>query len=218
MVRQTIPQALAVKAAGPVWIGAANGSCRARIGIKTQMYQRGCAPSCPVFQTGCGPPVSAEPSPGEARPGSALIARTGDNRNRHGAGDLLPGFPLAELHQIVAAHQPDKPMFGIARLQLAQRIDGIARAEFAFDHSRHDAGAAGLLAGGGEAGGERRHSSFGLERIAGRDQPPDFIKPQCFTRKQTDPAVAAMRRVKTPAQKTNRFQDLTCPVPRTNHL
>ncbi len=183
MVRQTIPWALAAKAAGPVWIGAANRCCRARIGIETQMYQRGCAPSCPVFQTGCGPPVSAEPSPGEARPGSALIARTGNNRNRHGAGDAAPGFPLVKLHQIVAAHQPDEAVAGVPRLKLAEGVDCKTRAQFALDCGRNNSRPPGLLPGRSEASGQRRHSGLWLKRITGGHQPPDLIKPQGSERK-----------------------------------
>ena len=200
MVRQGIPQPLAGKPEGPVWICAANGSCRTRIGIKTQVYQRWCAPSCPVFQAGCGPPVSAEPGPGEARPGGSIIARTEDNRNRHGSGQFAPVFPAMELCQIVAAHQPNKPAPGIAPTQPVQRIDGIAGAQFTLDRRNPNRRPARRAPGRSEAFGQGCHAGIGLQRIAGRYQPPDFIQPQRIGNAQRNAAMPAMRRIETAAQ------------------
>lgn len=218
MVRQGIAQGLADKARSPVRISAANCCRRARIGIETQFYQRGCAPSCPVAQAGCGPPVSAKPGPGEARLGSAIIARTRDNRNRHGTGHAAPVLPAVKLGEIVATHQPDETMFRIAPRQLCQCIGSIAGAQIVFDRCWTNSRTLGLPDRRGESRRQGRHPGLGLERVAGRDQPPDFVEPQSFQHEQADPAVPAMRGIERPAQKANAFQGLTCPDPRASHL
>lgn len=218
MVRQGIPEPLAGKPAGPVWIGAANGCRRTRIGIETQMYQRGCAPSCPVLQAGSGPPVSAEPGPGEARPGGCIIARTRDNRNRHGSSEASPVFPLVQLGEIVAPHQPDEPVFRIASLQAMKRVHGVAGAQFALYLAGHDGCAPRLHPRRSEPRGKRCHALPGLKRVARRDQPPHRVEAQRLPGKNADPAVPAMGGIEAPAEEPDPGQGRTCPVPRTTHL
>lgn len=222
MVRQRIPDRAAGEAAGPVWINAANGTRRTWIGIESQMYQRGCAPSCPVFQTGRGPPVSAEPCGSGARCSGAIIAGPRNYRNRHGAGQPAPVAPAVELGQIVAAHQPDKFLVGIAPAQRLQGIDREHSAKIAFDRSRHDRRAPGQAERRLQAGRKRSHPGFGLKRIARRNQPPHRIKVECLPREQADPPMPAMGRIEAATQQTDALwvpaQGRTCPVPRTSHL
>ena len=47
---------------------------------------------------------------------------------------------------------------------------------------------------------------------------PGLIDTQGFERKQGDPAMPPVRRVKTAAKKRGGDQGRTCPVPRTSHL
>ena len=204
---QRIALGMAGKAARPVRISAANRCRRTRIWIETQMYQRGCAPSCPVLQTGLRAPVTAEPGHRGAREGSAIIARTRDNRNRHGAGDAAPVTPAMELREIIAAHQPDEAHFGIAPAQRPQGIDGEHRAQFALDRGGPDRCAPGLPAGRGEPHREGRHAGCGFERIARRNQPPHLIQPKGLAREQADPAMAAVRGIEAPAEKPDPFQN-----------
>ena len=69
---------------------------------------------------------------------------------------------------------------------------------------------------------QRRHSSLGLERISGRNQPPDLVQRQCIDHETADPAVPAMRGVETAAEQPGEgsapVQGRTWPVPRTCHL
>lgn len=222
MVRQRIPDCPAGISPGPVRIGAANRSRRAGIWIESQMYQRGSAPSCPGCKTGRRPPVSAEPCRSGARRSACIIARTGNHRNRHGAGQSAPVAPAVQLGQVVAPHQPDEVDIGVAPAQGPQRIDGENGAEFLLNRRWHDRRKPRLLYGRGQARGKRCHACLGLERVARRDQPPHCIKPQRLAGEQADSPVPAMRRVEASAQQADALGNLAqgriCPVPRTSHL
>ena len=51
---------------------------------------------------------------------------------------------------------------------------------------------------------ERRHVGRALlERVAGRDQPPDLVEPERAHRGKADMPVPAMRRVERPAEETD---------------
>ena len=59
--------------------------------------------------------------------------------------------------------------------------------------------------GRGQARVERRHvRGAGLERIAGRDQPPHLVEPKRVERGEADPAVAAVGRVEDPPRRPMR--------------
>ena len=218
MVRQTITLIEARKAACPVRVRLPQGGGRPWIRIESQINQRGCAPSCPGVQTGGRPPETAKPGSCGARTGSAFIARTRDNRNRHGAGDLAPVPPAVKLRQIVAPHQPHELHLGVAPAQRAQGIERVARAQFALDRGGHDSRAAGLLPGRSQPRRQRRHPGFGLKRVTRRDQPPHRIEVQGFKCPEANTSVPAMRRVETAAEEPDSGQGLICPVPRTSHL
>ena len=51
----------------------------------------------------------------------------------------------------VAAHQPDEAVVGVALLELADRVDGVASARATLEIADLDARSAGNLLGGGEA-------------------------------------------------------------------
>src|SRR3546814_4855623 len=52
----------------------------------------------------------------------------------------------------------------------------------------------------GEPDGERRHGSTGLERVAGRDQPPHPIEIERVDRREADRPMPRMRRVARPPE------------------
>ena len=222
--RNSIPQSPGLTLAGPLRIGSAHFCCRASVGVEAQIYQRRCAPFCPMFakghQTGGRPAITPEPSHRGAREGGAIIARTGDHRNRHQSGDPSPIFPAHELRQIVRPHQPHKVAFGPAQDELAKRIDRETRAQFALNRADPDWGPAGLSARRSETLGERRHACSRFQRISRRHQPPHFIERKSITGKQRNSPVPAMRRVETAAQKADPggVQGRTWPEPRTCHL
>jgi len=195
-----IARGLAGMPAGPVWISLADCRGRSRIGIESQDHQYWCAPRCPIGQAGGGCSVTPEPGHRGARDSGAIIARTGDDGNRHHAGNSAPVFPAVELGQIIGAHEPDEAAAGIAQQQPAQGLRGVAGAELALDRGDADRGAAGLGLGRGEAGGKRRHARFGLERVSGGDQPPDLVQPQCPQRREADSPVRAMGGVERAAE------------------
>ena len=161
--RNPVPQRPRRQAAGPLRIGAAHRRCRALVGVETQIYQRRCAPSCPMptdgHQTGTRSAIAPEPGHRGAREGSAIIARTGDNRNRHDPRDPAPIFPACELREIVRSHQPDEPLPRPTADEFAQGIDGVTGAQFALDGADANRCSSGLKAGRGEALGKHRFAS-----------------------------------------------------------
>src|SRR3546814_2645911 len=74
-----------------------------------------------------------------------------------------------------------------------QRMDGIARAELGLDSGRADRRTPRHPLGRGEAGGQRRHALRGLQRIAGRDEPPQFVEVERVDGVQADRPMPAMR-------------------------
>jgi len=190
----------------PVRVGGADGRCRQGIGIESQLKQcRGIPPggqtafAQPAFSRPAlpEPPAPAtQPDHGGARHGSSIIARTRDYRNRHQSRDPAPVAPTVKLRQIIRAHQPDKPYFREPALQPGERVDGIARAHFGLDRADPNRRAARNAAGSGHARGQPGHPLDRFQHVAGRNQPPHFIKPQRGERIKADPAMRRMRRIK----------------------
>jgi hypothetical protein len=82
-----------------------------------------------------------------------------------------------KIWQGVASKQPNKPMPRIKSLQFTNRFNGIMATLPQFEVADPDSGTARFPLRRGEAEFEGRHvpGPF-LERVAWRDQPPDFIQ------------------------------------------
>ncbi len=108
-----------------------------------------------------------------------------------------------ELGQVVRPHKPHK--FGLweASRELCDSIHSVARIELKLDSGGHDPRAAGLRFGGFQPGSQISHIIPGLQRIAGRHQPPAFVQPKRVDRKARDPAMAAMSGVKAASKKAD---------------
>ncbi len=206
--RQHVTRRVSGNPTMPVRVGSAQCGRRHRIWIESQLIQRRGIP--PHAQSAISRPVLPEPPAPAAQPGHggarhsfAVIARTRDNRNRHRTRDCAPVPPSVKLRQIVRAHQPDKPEPGKPPLQLRQRIDGIARAQFRLDRADPDRRATRHALRADHACGQRGHAFDRFQDIAGRHQPPHFIEPQCRARMKADPPVRCMRRIETAAKQAD---------------
>lgn len=243
-VSHIIAQAICGYTVGPIRLCLAQGRSGAGIRIEPQDEKRRGARHRIVRETGVqgstprwpkiepksaiaflpAPPApSAQPYHGGTRHRSCIIARTRDNRNRHGAGQPPPILPTMELRQIVASHQPDKASAGVASNQRTQTFHGKTRAQLALDRGYANRGTAGHRACRSDPRRQWRHARRRLEHVTGRDQPPHLVQPERRARKQAHPAVTAVRRVEAAAQKAGQrravsFQGRTCPLPCTSHL
>lgn len=219
---QAVPQRWCNRSLRPRRIGLPDGGGRTGIGVETQQHQPWRAPSSRLFQTGRRPPESAQPGHRRTGNSAAIIARTGNNRNRHSTRDIAPPPPVVKLRQIVGAHDPRETFGGPTATNPRQSINGIARAQFALDGRNADRRAPRLRPGRGHAGGKRGHARTRLQWIARRHQPPHLIQPQRGERHEADAAMAPMGGVEAPAHEADTlrigFQGRTCPVPRTCHL
>src|SRR3546814_7323109 len=103
--------------------------CRSWIWAKAQMHERRRSPIRPLCLVTGGPDEAPQPAHCDSRMGCIIIAGTGDDCNRHQSRYVAPLSPVVELQQIVRAHDPDEPPFGIAADQFLERIHGIARTQ-----------------------------------------------------------------------------------------
>ncbi len=142
---------------------------------------------------------------------------------------------MAELREIVGAHQPDEMLAREKRLKRRDRIDAVMRAELRFEVEHADARIARDGSGLLQAFGKGRHAGDGLQRILRRHQPPDLVEMKPLQGFEADMAMAFMGRVERAAEKTDpglrqmaerRSMDAlrvvpqgrTWPVPRTIYL
>lgn len=184
------------------------------IGSKAQIHERWRSPIGPITRLACGPDEAPQPSHGRSGQGFIVIPRTGDYGNHYMPGYAPPVFPAVELGEIVRSHDPDKPPFRIASDQLFQRFHGVARAQVALDSGRPNPCTPRHFPGRFQPRLQRRHIPGALfQRVAGRNQPPDLVQPECIEREQADPSMSAMGRVERTAKETGRFQDADCSVP-----
>lgn len=105
---------------------------------------------------------------------------------------LCPGLPTVYLAKIIRPHQPDKTAGSIFLRQPGQGIGRIAGAEPAFDIGDDNSWMTGLGPGIGKTLRQRGHAGDGLERVLGRNQPPDLIKPKGRQGCQAEIAMAIM--------------------------
>src|SRR5260221_5828258 len=113
---------------------------------------------------------------------------------------MLPSRPMADLSEIVRAHQPNEMGAGKAALERGDRIRRVAGAEPRLDVGDLDARILRQRRGRGEALGERRHAAHRLQRILRRDQPPDLIEREPSQRLAADMEMAAIGRVQRTAE------------------
>src|SRR5690242_19672527 len=66
-------------------------------------------------------------------------AGSGNHRDRHAAGDVLPAPPAVKLGKVVAAHQPNEACFWEAALQGLDRVDRVTGLEGLLDRRHFDA-------------------------------------------------------------------------------
>src|SRR3546814_7963442 len=85
------------------------------------MHERRRSPIRPLCLVTGGPDEAPQPAHCDSRMGCIIIAGTGDDCNRHQSRYVAPLSPVVELQQIVRAHDPDEPPFGIAADQFLDR-------------------------------------------------------------------------------------------------
>ena len=107
-----------------------------------------------------------------------------------------------ELRQIVGAHQPDEARPRKARLQRAQRVGGIARAEPRLERRRPGCadGGADLRARAASAVGERRHAGTGFSGFCGETSHHTSSSPSRFSASRLMMAMAVMGGVERAAE------------------
>ncbi len=130
------------------------------------------------------------------------IRRAVKHGNGHRPKNLCPALPARQLHQIVGAHQPDKPATRKAPDQPFKRVGGIIRAaEPVFDIGDADALVSGRdLPRLPQALGEWRHARDRFQRVLRRHHPPHFVEIEMLQCGEAEMQVAAMRRVERSAQ------------------
>src|SRR6185437_15125357 len=115
-----------------------------------------------------------------------------------------PIAPFVKIWQGVASKQPDETVLRIAPLQPPDRVDGEAGALANLEIADPDPRPARHVLGRGQARLERRHVGRALlQRIAGRDQPPDLVEAERAHRLEADVPMPAMRRVERAAEETD---------------
>lgn len=108
------------------------------------------------------------------------IGRAVEDCNGKAMEDRLPAPPMADLRQIVGAHQPNEALARKASLQRRDRIRGKAGAEAALEIEHADARVVRECLGLSEALGKRRHAGDGLQGVLRRDQPPHLIEAEAL--------------------------------------
>src|SRR5688500_1029479 len=107
-----------------------------------------------------------------------------------------------EIGNSVGTHQPDEAVTRVAAEQLADGVDREVRAGARFKAARADRSPPRHRSGGIEPRLERRHLLAGLERVAGRDQPPDLVEAEGVDGGKADPAMPAVRGIERAAEKS----------------
>ena len=127
----------------------------------------------------------------------------GKNRNGHQSEDASPILPLADLHEVIRSHQPDKAAFREARQQQCERVGGMRRSEPSFDVRHADAGVHRDASGGLQSFVERGSVAGVLQRVLRRQHPPDFVEPQPLQGKKRNMPMPLMGRVEGPTKQAD---------------
>ncbi len=102
-----------------------------------------------------------------------------DDRDRHQPRNVAPVAPAMKAAQIVGPHDPDEVHVRATPQQIAERLVGVVRADLRFEIAHVDARMVGQRPRGHHALFERCETAGVLERIAGRDQPPQLKPDLC---------------------------------------
>ena len=201
------PGELRSEAAVPLWIDCAQPGGGGRVGWQAKEGNRRCTPFRPVSRLACGADEPSQPARRASRSGLIIIAGPRYDRNRHHARQVAPTPPLVELSHSIFAHQPDKPVAGPAANQASDRIHRVARPTSRLEIADLDPASASHCTRRCKAGGIRCHiPGAGLQRIARRYQPPDFVEAKCLHRGKTNRPMGPVGRVKTSPKKTDQPQ------------
>ena len=130
-------------------------------------------------------------------------ARPVDHGDRHLVCDADPILPAMKLAEIIGSHQPDEANARAARFQKIDRVGGEARADISFEARDVDAGMTSDRPGGCDTLLLAWQAMNVLERIAGRDQPPDAVEPQPFQGNLREKKVPLMRRIERAAEQSD---------------
>lgn len=146
-----------------------------------------------------------KPTHRAARSGTAIIAWSVDNCNRHQGRDFPPVAPKVELSEIIAAHDPDEAPIGIKADDSLERFNGKSRAQLLFNRGWPNTASTRYGLGGTNAHWQRGHILCAcLERIARRNEPPNFIHSKRACCVHADVAMAFVRRIERTTKKCGR--------------
>lgn len=91
----------------------------------------------------------------------------------------------------------------MTRLQRPHRIDGETRAEPPLGVGDPNPWISGESSRRRQALRERRHATGRLQRILGRDQPPNLVQPQALERQGSDVKMTGVGRIERTAQQSD---------------
>ncbi len=130
------------------------------------------------------------------------VAGARNHTHRHAVHDQPPILPLMELSQIIRAHDPDKPHFGIKTPQFGQRIRRRPRSCQRLDIRHLDPRVLQQPACRRHSLRKRRRPPR-LQGVARRHQPPHPIQPKRLHRLERDMHMSMMRRIKRSTEQTH---------------
>ena len=188
----------------PIGVNRAKAGGGRRVGRQAKLVNRRCTPSRPMPCLAGRTDEPPQPTHRASRSGSAIITGAANHRNRHDSDDFPPAAPLVKIWHGVGAHQPDEFVAGIAAQKRAQRVDRVARAGAHLEIAGPDRCPPCHSPGRRQPRCEGRHVlCVGLERIAGRHQPPHLIEAKSVERGQADAPMPAMRRIEGTAEEAD---------------
>jgi hypothetical protein len=133
----------------------------------------------------------------------ATVGRACENRNGNTRENRLPMLPMADLREIVGAHQPDEIDSRPTPLQRGKCVGSEMRTESRFEIEDTNARIAGDAHCTCDAFLQGSHAGGGLERVLRRDQPPDFIEAKALQRLAADMQMALMRGIERAAEQAD---------------
>ncbi len=146
-------------------------------GGQAKKYDRRCTPVRPMVCVARRVDEPPQPAHRARRVSKGIITGPANHRNRQFARKPPPIAPFVKIWQAVASKQPDEPVLGMPPLELNHGVDRKPCPSARFEITDFDPRSARQRPSGTHACFERRHV-YGalLQRIAGRDQPPDFVE------------------------------------------
>ncbi len=105
--------------------------------------------------------------------------------------------------QIVGAHDPNESNTRAACHQPGYRIVRVSRLNDSFEARNVDARVMREGACRGDSGGQRRQAACVLERVSGRDEPPDAIELESLQGKKGGAKMSLVRRIESSTEQPN---------------